>query len=175
MSTAAQRLQALATMRFPTLTPAEELILRQVATGEEAQYENPNDAENDLRQADTWGPERTIHAEVLRWLCVDRGAIRHIDPKGLSIHGARVDGELDLRMITIPFPLFLVRCALREPVNLEFAEVRMLGIIGSTSQAIYGNGVVVHGDLRLRDGFDAQGEVNLIGASAARGPTPDGF
>jgi hypothetical protein len=68
-----------------------------------------------------------------------------------------------------------VRCALREPVNLEFAKVRMLGIIGSTSQAIYGNGVVVYGDLRLRDGFDAQGEVNLIGASAARGPTPDGF
>jgi hypothetical protein len=78
-------------------------------------------------------------------------------------------------MVTIPFPLFLVRCALREPVNLEFAKVRMLGIIGSTSQAIYGNGVVVHEDLRLRDGFDAQGEVNLIGASAARGPTPDGF
>ena len=165
MSTAAYRLRVLATKRFPTLTPAEEHLLRQVANGEEADYKHPNDAKNDLQHAHTWGPERTIRAEVLRWLCVDRDAIRDIDPKGLSIHGARIDDALDLRMITIPFPLFLVHCAVREPMNLEFAELRVLGIIGSTTQAIHGRGMVVHGDLRLRDGFDARGGVTLFGAT----------
>jgi hypothetical protein len=161
MSTAAQRLRALATERFPMLTTAEEHLLSQVANGEEAHYENLDEAKNNLRQADTWGPERTIHAAVLRWLCVDRDAIQHIDPRGLSIHGARIDGTLDLRMVTIPFPLFLERCAIREPMKLGFAEVRVLEIVGSTSQSIDGTGMVVHGDLQLRDGFCAEGAVHL--------------
>jgi hypothetical protein len=165
MSTAAQRLQALATEQFSTLTPAEEHLLTQAANGKEAHYESLNEAENDPRQADTWGPERTVYADVLRWLCVDRDAIRHVDPKGLSIHGARIEGPLDLSIVTIPFPLFLVRCALQESMNLEFAEVRLLGIIGSTTQVIRGEGMVVHGDLRLRDGFDSRGGVNLFGAT----------
>jgi hypothetical protein len=167
MSTAAQRLRALATERFPTLTPAEERLMDCAADGKEADYKSPNDDENDLRQADTWGPERTIHAEVLRWLCVDRDAIRHIDPKGLSIHGARIDGELDLRMVTISFPLFLVRCAIRAPVNLAFAEVRLVGIEGSIGESIHGDGMVVHGDLWLRDGFLAKGGVRLVNVTIA--------
>jgi hypothetical protein len=165
MSTAAQHLRALATERFPTLTPAEERLLDWVADGEEAHYESPTNADHALRWTDTWGPERTIHAELLRWLCVDRNAIRHVDPKGLSIHGARIDGTLDLRMVTMPFPIFLVRCALRQPMRLEFAEVRVLGIIGSTTQAIHGTGMVVHGNLQLRDGFDARSGVDLFNAT----------
>jgi hypothetical protein len=165
MTPAEYRLRVLATERFQTLTSAEELLLRQGVHGEEAHYESLDDAKNDLQQADTWGPERTIHAEVVRWLCVDHDAIRYIDPKGLSIHGARIDGGLDLSMVPIPFPLFLVRCALRGSLNLEFAEVRLLEIIGSTTQAIHGHGMVVHGDLRLLDGFDARGPVELFSAT----------
>jgi hypothetical protein len=161
MSTAAQHLRALATERFPTLTPAEERLLGRVADGKEAHYETTIDGEKDLQQANTWGTDRIIHAEVLRWLCVDRDAIRHIDPQGISIHGARIDGSLDLSMVTIPFPLFLVRCAIRE-VNLAFAEVRLLGIEGSISESIHGDGMVVHGDLWLRHGFRAKGGVRLV-------------
>jgi hypothetical protein len=161
MNTVTQRLHALATKRFPTLTPAEERLLYEVA--EEPHYGFPliAEAEYDLRQADTWGPERTIHAEVLRWLCVDRDAIRHVDPKGVFIQGARIDGTLDLQNVTVPFPLFLVRCAIREPVKLAGAEVRLLGIEGSTSESIHGDGMVVHRGLWLRNGFCAKGEVRL--------------
>jgi hypothetical protein len=106
MNTAPQRLRALVTKRFPTLTPAEEHLLSCVTDGQEAHYESTNNDENDPRQGDTWGPERTIHAEVLRWLCIDYAAIRYVDPKGLLIHGARIDGTINLSMITIPFPLF---------------------------------------------------------------------
>jgi len=165
MSTAAQCLYALAAEQFPDLTDAERALLLAIAAGETARYGGQTEAESDPKYADAWGELRTIRAEVIRWLCIDREAIRHIDPRGIYIYGANIDGELDLRAVTILFPLFLERCVIRQRVRLNFAETRLLSFAGSISGPIDGEGLTVQGALWLRQGFRAEGTVSLFGAT----------
>jgi hypothetical protein len=105
-----------------------------------------------------------IRADVIRWLCVDQGAIRCIDPKGLRIARARIEGHLDLAHVIIPFPLLLEHCSLRGGVDLRWAETRLLSFVGSHSGSFTGEGLAVQGDLFLASGFQAEGEVQLSGA-----------
>jgi hypothetical protein len=170
MSTAAWRLRTLATKRFSTLTAAEERLLDSVADGEEADYESPTNAKNDLRYADTWGPERTIRAEVLRWLCADPEASRQINPRGILIHAATIEGRLNLAYTTISVPLSLRHCAVKAGVNLVYADTRTLifegSILGGSGRAALNvTRAHVRGDVFLTDGFHAKGEVQLVGAS----------
>ena len=71
--------------QFPDLTDAEKKFLHDVIAGKVADYHMPNAAENDPRHANTWDASRTIRAQVIRWLCVDREAICQIDPHGIHI------------------------------------------------------------------------------------------
>jgi hypothetical protein len=89
-------LLTLAAEQFPKLTNTEKKLLHDVLAGEVAEYPRPNNAENDLRQAEPWDESRTIHVQVIRWLCINRKAIRQVDPKGIRIDGARIAGQLDL-------------------------------------------------------------------------------
>jgi hypothetical protein len=165
MSAAGQQLVALAVEEFPDLTEAEAKLLRHAAAGTPADYRGPTDAENDPNHAETWGKPRTIRAKIIRWLWVNREAIRHIDPSGISLCGAKIDGDLDLRSLTIPCPLLFERCAICDCVSLQYAETHLLSFTGSTSGPINGDRLTVRGDLWLRDGFRAEGEVRLVGAT----------
>jgi hypothetical protein len=66
---------ALAGLRFGALSEAELRVLRAVPRGDVA-YCGPSeeyrDPSNDPSQADDWGPEREIRAELLCWLCVEQ-------------------------------------------------------------------------------------------------------
>ena len=70
----AKRLLELLPKRFRPLTSAEENLLKAVPTPDPADCSSDNDEQNDPAQADTWGDERTIRADLIRWLCVDRKA-----------------------------------------------------------------------------------------------------
>jgi hypothetical protein len=138
---------------------------RHAAAGDLADYPGPSDAENDPNHADTWGASRTLRAAVIRWLRVDRAAVRHLDPGGIRLCRAKIDGELDLRGVIIPCPLLLERCALRHDVRLNFAETHLLSFAGSVSGSISGDGLMVKGELWLRQGFRATGAVALRNAT----------
>jgi hypothetical protein len=155
---------------FSDLTDAERKLLYAVIAGEAADYRSRNNAENDPQQADTWDKSRTIRAKVIRWLCVDREASCHIDPKGIHIAAARIEGHLDLASTTILVLFHLWRCAVTDGVILEYADTRTLSFPGSilgTSGGIALSAIRVHvrGDVYLNDGFRANGEVQLGGAS----------
>src|SRR5580693_7013995 len=97
----AAELEALARERFvsPPLTTAELNLVRAAVTGQAAmcgQNNNLEDGTNDPSTADLWGAERTIRAELIRWMCVDPHARQLIDPKGIDIFAARISGCLDL-------------------------------------------------------------------------------
>ncbi len=174
MSAAGQKLVALATAEFLDLTEAEKKLLRHAAAGDMADYRGPTAAENDPNHAETWGRARTIRAKIIRWLCVDRDAIRHIDPAGIRIDAAKIDGQLDLKAVTVPFPLVLIYCSIRDGIQLRFAETRLLVFDGSSLATPAGNtermaltadGIHVNGDVLLRRGFQAEGAVLLLGAT----------
>ena len=70
-------LLSLAENQFYPLREAEEKLLRAAPAGETAwcgPTQQGFDSANDPRKADTWGPQRSIRAELLRWLCVEREA-----------------------------------------------------------------------------------------------------
>lgn len=69
-----------ATTEFSSLTVAERVLLAAAARGLVADCAE-NAAANG-RNRSSWGESRTIRAELLRWLCVDKGASSCVDLRG---------------------------------------------------------------------------------------------
>jgi len=169
---AGQELMRLATTQFNRLSDAEANLLRAVPKGEWAvcgSSSDFDDATNDPAKADEWGPEREVHAGLIRWLSVDPAAADRVDPIGIHLFGARITGILDLSFVCVPFPLRLFRCRLAQEVLLRSAQLPALYLNGSRTGPIRADGLSVRGYLFLSDGFTAGGEVRLPGAQIGGG------
>ncbi|SNB59701.1 hypothetical protein SAMN02746019_00024970, partial [Thermoflexus hugenholtzii JAD2] len=145
------------------LTPAERQLLERVAGGEEADFSSPDESQNDPAQGAAWGPERTIRAALLYWLCTDAQAAACVPPKGIRIRGARIQGPLDFEGATLPHRLFLIRCAIPEGILLTDARTRRIDLSGSYTQGLHADGLVVDSALIL-SGLICTGKVRLRGA-----------
>ena len=145
------------------LTPAERQLLERVAGGEEADFSSPDESQNDPAQGAAWGPERTIRAALLYWLCTDAQAAACVPPKGIRIRGARIQGPLDFEGATLPHRLFLIRCAIPEGILLTDARTRRIDFSGSYTKGLHADGLIVDGALIL-SGLICTGEVRLEGA-----------
>jgi hypothetical protein len=157
----------LARARFGELGHAEVKLLEAALRGEMAwcgPSERYDDPANDPATADTWGPEREIRADLIRWLCIDREATARIDPRGVRMHAAKVVGPLDLSFADVPFPLGFIRCRLTDDADLSCARIPALNLGGTWTQSITAEGIIVQGDVFLRKGFSAAGGVRLLGA-----------
>jgi len=95
---------------------------------------------------------------------VDRRARELVDPKGIRVFAAKISGTLDLSFVAVPFPLRLRRCRLLEDAELKYVEIPALYLHGSWVRGIVADGARVNGDVFLRRGFHAEGEVRLLGA-----------
>jgi hypothetical protein len=167
----------LARAQFSPLSDAEEKLLRAAPKGEVAwcgPSRSRDDPANDPTKTGDWGTERTIRAELLCWLCVDREARDPVDPRGIRVYAAKIVGKLDLSFVAVPFPLFLARCRLIEDADLTSVEIPALYLAGTWVRAIQADGAKIKGDLSLSDGFRAEGEVRLLGASIAGNLQCDG-
>ncbi len=172
--------------RFADLTQAELKILVAVTTGETA-YCGPSrddgDPSNNPDSSDTWGPERDIRAELIRWLCISRDAAAWVDPRGLPIHAARISGQLDLSFAVVRMPLILLRCRVADAMDLRFAQIEFLSLSTCLVPGLIADGIRVRGNLNLRGAFRADGEVRLVGAdiggsldcSGGKFVKPDGY
>jgi hypothetical protein len=162
-------LEELARERFTDLSEAELRLLRAAPEGTLAHCGDPalgnKDPVNNPRHADTWGNERDIRNELIRWLCIDPDAQNRIDPLGIRVQSARISGELNLSFIIIRFPLFFRFCKFDAPLSLILADLPELDFSGSAVDALSADGVHVKGSFHLRAGFSAEGEINLYGAS----------
>jgi hypothetical protein len=131
------------------LTPAERQLLARVADGEEADFSAPDEGQNDPTQGAAWGPERTIRAAFLHWLCTDAQAAACVPPKGIRIRGARIEGPLDFEGATLLHRLSLIRCAIPEGILLTDARARRIDLSGSYIRGLHADGLAVEGDLVL--------------------------
>ncbi len=160
----AAELLELAKQRFGELTPAETKMLEAAATGNRA--ECANEGENtDPANAASWGADRIIHADRIAWLCTDSKASECVSYHGVRVKGARIDGGLDLEFGEVRFPLLLSGCGLTNELNLRRAHLKALYLNRTHVKSILADGVKVDGDVFLKDGFSADGEVRLIGAT----------
>jgi sRNA-binding regulator protein Hfq len=154
----------LATQKFPELSAGEKKLFVAVASGKVADCSSKAEEENDPAQAAEWRDDRVISADRIAWLCTDPQAGSYVTRQGISVRGARVDGELELAFATIPFPLYFERSALPEGIDLQYAQLRALNLCGTHTGPISADNLCVDAVVFLRDGFRAQGEVRLLGA-----------
>lgn len=92
----AEELIRLARQAFVDLTSAEAKFLRKNAEGEIPDYCVGSNGRDDPAKADQWGPERTIRADCIRWLCVTAKARPLIIDNRLRAMGAKIEGALQL-------------------------------------------------------------------------------
>ncbi|MEU6034595.1 hypothetical protein ABZ801_04235 [Actinomadura sp. NPDC047616] len=142
------------------LTPAERRVRRAFAKGEMVDFRR--DEDENATDGDTWGPERTVRAEVLRALLLGEPAAGG-EVAGLWVLGARITGLLSLDDAAIPHSIRLLACHFERPLMLYGAHVRRLNLRASYLPALEATGVTVDGGLRITD-CDIPGQVWLGGA-----------
>ncbi len=111
-----------------------------------------------------------IQAHLIRWIITDPEARNFIDPYGLRIEGAKIEGNLNLDSVAIPFPLVLRRCFFNGDIILTDADTCFLSLEGSSCNFITARGIRVKGSVRLdsnqgENPFEAKRGVDFCGAN----------
>src|SRR5580700_989853 len=158
-------LERMARAEFGNLSAAELRMLHTAPTREMAwasPSQDPDAAINDPAKASTWGPERTIRADLIEWLISDPQPSRLVHPSGVSVKAARISGKLDLSYLTIRTPLFLTLCSISDGIDLRYGHLESLDLQASWTGPITGDQSVIAGDVVLRYGH--YGEVSFYRA-----------
>jgi hypothetical protein len=158
-------LERMARAEFGNLSAAELRMLHTAPTREIAwasPSQDPEAAINDPAKASTWGPERTIRADLIEWLISDPQPSRLVHPSGVSVKAARISGKLDLSYLTIRTPLFLTLCSISDGIDLRYGHLESLDLQASWTGPITGDQSVIAGDVVLRYGH--YGEVSFYRA-----------
>lgn len=136
--------------------PSESKILRESASSSDL----PGTIDSELRLP--------VRAEFLRWLLTDHDAANFIDPKGIRILSATIQGQLDLSFCNIAPMLVFNQCTFQDSLLLLHSNLRGLGIYNSSiPEGIIAHGITVHGPLFLGEGFQSSGYVDFHGARIA--------
>lgn len=164
---AATQLESMARSEFGELSSAEVKVLTAAALWAVASCgpsTNLTDPSNNPEHSLTWGAEREVRAEMIRWLCVNSEAKALVDPAGVRLVGARVSGELDLSYAEVKFPLSMNHCRFTSRAHLEGSQLPFLDLDGSWTVGIGADSAIFKQGLYLRKGFKSDGEISLTGA-----------
>ncbi len=152
---ASAALEQMARAYFADLSPAELQFVRHAPYRElvwSSPSADPDNAVNDPAKAASWGKERTIRANLVRWILTDPAAAKYVHPSGIGIAGARIAGTLDLSYMTVTVPITLLDCAVPDGLDLSFAHIVSIDLRRSWTGTIDGEQAQVHGDVLLRLG-----------------------
>ncbi|MFZ0660152.1 MAG: hypothetical protein WAM05_15615 [Candidatus Binataceae bacterium] len=152
---AADRLEQLAVQRFGALSAAERMMVRASPQrqlkwlGPVAGSDNPA---NDVAQAGKWGPERTVRADMVRWLYGDPQASALMDQSGLGIAAARISGTLDFSFLKIDKPITIFQSYIPDGIDASNSNLRGLDLRASRTGAVTADLATIEGDVELRFG-----------------------
>ncbi|MBO0512692.1 membrane-associated oxidoreductase [Streptomyces beijiangensis] len=150
-------------MEITDLTPTEQRIREAFLRGAAVDLREAPDDE--AASGHSWGPDRTVRAEVLRWLLLG-DHLRDGWTIGLWLTGARIVGRLHLAYGVVEHPVHLAACHFDEPLSLYGAQLRQLELNGSHLPALNAATVRIDGVLRMT-GCRVTGSVALGGARIA--------
>ncbi len=169
-------LEKLAGQKFGPLSRAEQLMVRGAAMRNLVWLgpsDDPANPVNDVAHGDQWGPERTVRAEVIRWIAADADAARYVHPSGPGFAGARVAGEIDLSYLRVRAPLTMLGCYIPAGLDFSNAHLQAIDLRRSSTGPINGDSSDIAGDVSMIMGrygpisfFRAhiEGNLDLIGA-----------
>jgi hypothetical protein len=142
------------------LTPAERRVWRAFPLGEGVDFRDGED--EDPEDGASWGPDRTVRAEVLRALLL-AGPVRDGEVAGLKLTGARITGELRLKYGVAEHAVRLRSCHFEQTPQLYGARLRVLALSGSALPGLDAGTLHTEGVLRMT-GCRTTGPVRLAGA-----------
>jgi hypothetical protein len=104
-----------------------------------------------------------VRAAFLRFLMLGGDEATPVHEQGVQLRGAWIDGPLDFEGAILPHDVALLNCWIDGKIALISARARRIDLDGSRIAELSGDGVEIKGDLFLRDGFMAEGDVKLTG------------
>jgi hypothetical protein len=142
------------------LFPAEEALLKACAEGviPALPRERPDKPEQRTQA-------NRVRAAFLRFLMLGGDEAAPVHEQGVQLRGAWIDGSLDFEGAILPHDVALQNCWIDDKIALIGARARRIDLDGSRIAELSGDGVEIKGDLFLRDGFMAEGDVKLTGAN----------
>ncbi|HEY1488535.1 MAG TPA: hypothetical protein VGF84_20660 [Micromonosporaceae bacterium] len=127
--------------------PAEQAVAAAFANGSRVDLRTGRD--DDPREADGWGAERTVRAAFIAGLLLGHvpvaGAIA-----GLRLAGVKITGRLDLSHATIEHPLDFEGCRFEEPVLLAEARMRSVRLLDCVLAGLEAQRSEVRGELQVQ-------------------------
>lgn len=114
-----------------TLTTAERHLIESVEKGKAASYATGIPGQDDPRRGNNWGENRTIRAGIIRKLVTGDERQWKVGPRGIWIYGAKITGLLDLRGISVRYPIRIEHSLIIRPVLLQDASTLSLSFAGS--------------------------------------------
>lgn len=152
-------------MEINDLTPAERRVWDAFPRGEGVDFRESLDEE--AADGASWGPERTVRAEVLMALLLSGPSVAG-QVAGLKIKGAKVTGKLDLKYAAIDVPMRMRGCWFERKPGLYGARLRALVLTESCLPGLTASTVRVEVVLRLSC-CTISGPVRLAGAQISGG------
>ncbi|HEV2373859.1 MAG TPA: hypothetical protein VGS19_17010 [Streptosporangiaceae bacterium] len=167
-------------MDVDELTAAERVLWAAFPHGTWADLRTGVVAEDDPAGGRSWGPSRTIRAEVVAALLLGVcDAERGYGP-AVRLRGARVSGRLDLMGVTLSCPLVCEHCSFESAPRLVESVTRTVRIVDSHLPGFNGTRMRLDGILNLAsssfgsvirlDQAKVTGQLTLRGARVAARP-----
>ncbi|MFC3576739.1 membrane-associated oxidoreductase [Streptomyces yaanensis] len=152
-------------MDIADLTPAERRVWEAFPLGEGVDFREG--ADDDPAAGASWGPERTVRAEVLRALLLG-GPVRDDGIAGLKLWGARITGRLDLKYGTVEHSIRLRSCHFEGAPDLYGARIVALVLNDSVLPGLTAGNLRSEGVVRITC-CRIRGPVRLAGAKISSG------
>lgn len=159
-------LVSLAKEVFSDLSAAEESFFRLNALGQFPVFGDGFSVFDKPERADEWGPERTIRADRLQWLCLNQAARPLIVGVRLRAVGAKIQGLLQLDYSLIPYVLGFDRSCFTDRITFEKSKLVGLEITRTRlKKSIFAAGLVVSGSVQIWNESIVEGQVFFDGAT----------
>lgn len=150
-------------MQIDDLSEPERALWDAFPCGDLVDLSSGDAAADDLNEAEDWGPERTIRAEVIAALLLGARSSEPGHVPAARIAGARIDGPLNLGHAEVVAPLTLAGCYFTEIPHLYWARLRSVHLTGCRLPGLIASGSRIDGHLWLEDAW-ITGSVLLDGA-----------
>jgi hypothetical protein len=166
--------------KFKSLTQSEEKLCEKIFSGQRADYRVDSSSAESKRlngpgsEAD-WGPDRSLRAEIVTWLCEISKSWNPVGIGVIEIRGAKIEGELRLDNASINVVLRLLQCCIKGTIYLRNATLRTIDLEGTylfptkvidddskkRIWCIKATEAEINGSVRLKNGFSAFGMIDF--------------
>lgn len=139
------------------LWPAEETLLEAAALGQPCliEWARPSEATEENR----------IRAGLLRFLLLGGDDQAPVHEKRLEVHGAYIDGDVDLEGVSTTRSLWLFKCKINGALIGRDARLGVVNLQGSLVRSLLCDQAQISGGVHLSEGFEADGPVQFRGAN----------